>query len=66
MDKVLYLQTIKLFSEQLELDFYFAHAYHSWERGANENTNGLIRQYIPKKLILVLLQMSILNMYKTN
>ena len=39
----------KTISEQLELSFYFAHAYHSWERGANENTNGLIRQYIPKK-----------------
>ncbi len=36
-------------AKALDCDFYFAHPYHSWERGLNENTNGLIRQYFPKQ-----------------
>lgn len=38
----------KQVSMALNAGVYFAHPYHAWERGLNENTNGLIRQYFPK------------------
>ena len=36
-------------AKALNAKCYFAKPYHSWERGLNEHTNGLVRQYLPKK-----------------
>lgn len=41
------------FSKCLQAVVFFAHPYHSWERGTNENTNGLLRQFFPKAMSFV-------------
>ncbi len=37
-------------AEHLQATFFFSHPFSAWERGSNENMNGLLRQYFPKKL----------------
>jgi len=52
----------KEISEKLNADIYFCHPYASWERGLNEYTNKLIRQYLPKNLDLRNINVKYLNL----
>jgi IS30 family transposase len=52
----------KEIGEKLDADIYFCHPYASWERGLNEYTNKLIRQYLPKKLDLRNINVNYLNL----
>jgi IS30 family transposase len=54
LDNGLELNQFEYIEETTGLKVYFCHPYHSWERGTNENTNGLLRQYFPKKTSLEL------------
>lgn len=48
-------------ADALDAKVYFAHPYSSWERGANENSNGLLRQYVPKGVDLRCVTEEIIN-----
>jgi len=45
-------------AKELGADFFFAHPYASWERGANENMNGLIRPFFPTKMAFELIALN--------
>ena len=40
----------QLLNQEIGMEVFFAHAYHAWEKGSNENTNGRIRRFIPKRV----------------
>ena len=51
-------------AKALDTQFYFAHPFHAWERGANEHNNKLIRQYLPKKQDFSQMSPELINTYQ--
>lgn len=47
---------------ETNMNIYFAYPYHSWERGTNENTNGLLRQFFPKKSMFATLTQEVVDL----
>jgi transposase, IS30 family len=43
----------EIIADKLNIDVYYCHPYHSWEKGTNENTNGLVRRYLPRGISIV-------------
>lgn len=55
-----------LVNHRYQMKSYFCNPYHSWEKGTVENTNGLVRRYIPKKTNLALITQNDLNIIQNN
>ena len=56
----------ELVAKHLNINYYFTRPYLLWERGSNENLNGLIRQYFPKGSDFTLISHNTINLSKIN
>lgn len=61
LDNGIEMSNYEEMEQQNQFQIYFAQPYHSWERGTNENTNGLLRFYFPKKMSFAHLNQEMLD-----